>query len=299
MRFAHEPQQVVDASKSQAIRLQQLFLLCVAFVLALNFEAEQNCFAEKVNDKPTLCPLQKVASILGRPVERLRVLDRRPLLFAFLEGQYEVYVVRDLTTDETLEIALDLNSGRRVDPVELRKLDRECATVQGRKLEPRLLDLLLCHPNLPRIDVRLYFDLESVRYPGESPQMDWLEPALRERFQACLDAELRQLAIDVPIRVRSDFPILEATLSAIHVVKLSRSLLIQSIELVAEPEILNSSSRNLILGFDIDKPTASNTNAGLGTEYWYQNLIALRPLYLNKEGNVKGLTRGIGLRYRE
>jgi len=106
-----------------------------------------------------------VASILGRPVERLQVLDRRPLLFAFLEGQYEIYVIRDLTTDETLEIALDLNSGHRIDPVELRKLDRECATVEGHRLEPRLLDLLLRHPNLPLIDVRLHFDLESVPRP--------------------------------------------------------------------------------------------------------------------------------------
>jgi len=110
--------------------------------------------------------------------------------------------------------------------------------------------------------------------------------------------ELRQLGIDVPIRVCFDCPVLKATLSAIQVVKLSSSPLIQSSELVAEPEILNSSPHNLILGFDIDKPTASDTKAGLslGTEYWHRGIIAPRLGYLNKEGNVKGLTQRIGIR---
>ena len=87
--------------------------------------------------------LLSVASIFERPVEQLQELDRRPLPLAFVEGQYETFVVRDLATGETLEVTIDLESGRRVDPVELRNHDRQRATVEGRRLEPELLELML------------------------------------------------------------------------------------------------------------------------------------------------------------
>ncbi len=219
------------------IRLRQVVLVCATFILALCFDAGQNCFAQEGDTKPALSPLRRVAAVLGRPVRTLRLLDRRPLVFAFLKGKYEIFVVRDLITNETLEIALDLNTWRRIVPAELRKRDRERATVEGRKLEPQLLDLLLRHADLSKIEVRLYFSLELVRRPEESPQRDWLEPDLREQFQTRLDAELRELGIDVPLRVRPDFPVLEATLSAPQVVKLAASPLIQSIALAGEPEI--------------------------------------------------------------
>jgi len=74
----------------------------------------------------------------------------------------------------------------------------------------------------------------------------------------------------------------------------------QNLKLGISYKLLNSNPHSLILGFDIDKPTASDTSAtlSLGTEYWYQGLIALRLGYLSKEGDVKGLTQGIGIRYR-
>ena len=240
MTFVHELKASLKCYEIRSLyRFGRVLLLCSVFILTLGFDAGHYCFALKVNNEPTLSELRSVASVLGRPVERLRLLDQRPLMFAFLRGRYMIYVVRDITTDETLEIALDLNSGRRVDPVELRKRNWEHATVEGHKLEPQLLDLLLGHPELSRIKVRLRFSLESVKRHGELPPMDWLEPNLRERFQARLDAELRQLGINVPLLVRPDFPVLEATLSGIQVVKLGRSPLIQSIELAAEPVILN------------------------------------------------------------
>ena len=73
----------------------------------------------------------------------------------------------------------------------------------------------------------------------------------------------------------------------------------QNLKLGMSYRLLNSSSHGLIFAFDIDKPTASDTRAGLGlgTEYWYRRLIALRLGYSNKEGNVKGFTQGIGFRY--
>jgi len=74
----------------------------------------------------------------------------------------------------------------------------------------------------------------------------------------------------------------------------------QNFKLGISYKILNDSPHSLILGFDIDKPTASDAKAGLslGTEYWNRGLIALRLGYLSKEGDVKGLTQGIGIRYR-
>ena len=75
----------------------------------------------------------------------------------------------------------------------------------------------------------------------------------------------------------------------------------QNLKLGISYKILSSNPHGLILGFDIDKPTASDTDATLsiGTEYWFRGLIALRLGYLNKEGNVKGMTQGIGIRYRD
>jgi hypothetical protein len=74
----------------------------------------------------------------------------------------------------------------------------------------------------------------------------------------------------------------------------------QNLKLGISYKLLTSNPHSLIFGFDIDKPTASDTSAtlSLGTEYWYRGLIALRLGYLNKEGNVKGMTQGIGIRYR-
>jgi hypothetical protein len=181
-------------------------------------------------------PLLSVASILQRPVEKLQELDRQPLSFAFLEGRYEIFVVRDLTTGETFEVAINLENGRRVDPAELRSRDRERATVEGHKLAPELLELLLRHADLEQIQVRLHFSLESVR-PLESREVNWSDPDLRWQFQARLDAELRKLQVEVPLRVPSDSPVLEVILSARQVVKLNGSPLIESIDLVAEPEI--------------------------------------------------------------
>ena len=74
----------------------------------------------------------------------------------------------------------------------------------------------------------------------------------------------------------------------------------QNLRLGMSYRLLNNSSHSLILAFDIDKPTASDASAGLGlgTEYWYQGLIALRLGYLTEAGNVVGMTQGLGIRYR-
>lgn len=180
-------------------------------------------------------PLRDVASILGRPVEELQELDRRPLPLAFLGGRYGAFVIRDLTTGETLDVTLDLNSGRPVDPVELRRLDRERGAVEGRKLEPRLLEVLLRHPDLEQVQVQLHFSLEPAQ--PSIGAVDWSDANSRQDFQSRLDAELRRLDVDEPLYVPSDSPVLAVTLSAPQIVKLGSSPLIQSIALLATPRI--------------------------------------------------------------
>lgn len=73
----------------------------------------------------------------------------------------------------------------------------------------------------------------------------------------------------------------------------------QNLKLGMAYKFLNGNPHSLILGFDIDKSTVSNTSANisLGTEYWFRGLIALRLGYLSKEGDVKGMTQGIGISY--
>jgi len=75
----------------------------------------------------------------------------------------------------------------------------------------------------------------------------------------------------------------------------------QNLKLGISYNLSDDSFHSLILAFDIDKPTTSNTSVylNLGTEYWYRDIIALRLGYLNQQGNVKGFTQGIGIRYRE
>ncbi len=74
----------------------------------------------------------------------------------------------------------------------------------------------------------------------------------------------------------------------------------QNLKLGISYKPLNDSSHSLIFGLDLDKPIASDTSIflSLGTEYWYQGILAIRLGYLNREGNVQGFTQGIGIRYR-
>jgi hypothetical protein len=97
--------------------------------------------------------LEQVAAAQGRSVDRLTELDRRPLRFAFLPGNYETVVVRDRGTGETLEVTLDAATGHRVDPAELVRRDREVAASRGAALSPELRDLAVRHPELA--DVRV------------------------------------------------------------------------------------------------------------------------------------------------
>jgi hypothetical protein len=99
--------------------------------------------------------LAQAAEALGRPLERVQELDRRLLRLAFAGGSYETVVVRDRASGETVEVTLDASTGERVDAADLRRRDRELADQLGSALAPALRDLLLRHPELPAVRVRI------------------------------------------------------------------------------------------------------------------------------------------------
>jgi hypothetical protein len=187
---------------------------------------------------PSQSPPQNVADQLERPVEVLQEIDRRPLPLAFVEGRYETYVVHDTVTGERLEITLDLDTGRRVDPSELRSRDRQLAAIKGTRFDPDLLDLLLRHPDVERVQVRLHYALQPLKRLG-SQEADWSDPDVRQAFRSELGAELDRLGIRLDPQVPPHSPVMTATLSAPEILKLADSRWLQSIELAAEPEILD------------------------------------------------------------
>jgi hypothetical protein len=97
--------------------------------------------------------LDQVAAALGHSAERLVELDRRPLIFAFLDGGYETVVVRDRTTGQIIGATVDAASGERIDAAELRGRDRDLAASVGTRLSAELRDLLVRHPDLPAMSV--------------------------------------------------------------------------------------------------------------------------------------------------
>jgi hypothetical protein len=189
-----------------------------------------------MRDEP-MHPPEIVASALGRPAVDLQELDRWPLALAFVEGHYETFVLRDLSTGQRLEVTVDLDSGRRVNPAELRQLDYERAQVRGRKLEPGLLRILLRHPDLERVRVRIHFSVASLEQA--KGEVDWGDANVRQQFRSLLDAELQELEIGVSLPAPTESPAVDATLAVSQIVKLGGSRLVERIDLMAEPEILD------------------------------------------------------------
>lgn len=73
----------------------------------------------------------------------------------------------------------------------------------------------------------------------------------------------------------------------------------QNLKLGLSYRLVKGNPQGLLFAFDVEKPTASNTgtNIGLGVEYWYHDTLAVRLGYLRKEGEVEGMTQGLGIRY--
>lgn len=167
----------------------------------------------------------EVAAALGLPSDRIRVLDERPLVFAFVEGEYRTFTIRNLATGELQDVTLSEDSGERVDPDSLRARDRELAATEGAKLTPALRDLLVRHPELAAIEVRAMFDQPR---PGASGQ-----------GRARLESELARLGIGASPRDSGEGLVLEASLPARLVARLAQMPSARAIELVADPVILD------------------------------------------------------------
>lgn len=94
------------------------------------------------------------ASLLKRPAEELVELDRQPLVFAFLEGRYEQIVLRDRESGEVFEVTVS-DRGQLVEAGDLDASNRRAAAQRASVLEGKLSSLLLRHPELPRVWVRI------------------------------------------------------------------------------------------------------------------------------------------------
>jgi hypothetical protein len=174
--------------------------------------------------------LEVVSSILGRPVGRLTELDRRLLPLAFVEGRYETFVLRDRETEEVLKVTLDRDALEAVDPQELRSLDRERAATEGAKLTPGLRDLVLRHPELSRIEIGVRLSREATEEFAHSVRS----------LQARVDEELARLGIEASLPLGLQIPPEgKAALSVAEIVMLCGSPLIDEIELLADPVVLD------------------------------------------------------------
>jgi hypothetical protein len=167
----------------------------------------------------------EVAAALGLPSDRIRVLDERPLVFAFVEGEYRIFTIRNLATSELQDVTLDQATGERVDPDGLRARDRELAASEGKKLTPALRDLLVRHPELSALEVRATFDEPRSGAAGQG--------------RARLESELARLGIEASPRATDDGLVLEVSLPARLVARLARIPSVRAIELVADPVILD------------------------------------------------------------
>lgn len=108
--------------------------------------------------------LEILAEQLGRPVDKIVELDRRPFRLLVNSGSYLTVTLRDRVTREILEPTLDLEAGTLIDADELRTRDRE--EVDARTaIAPRLRRLLLRHPGLPPFEVLV------VRTGGETERV--------------------------------------------------------------------------------------------------------------------------------
>lgn len=172
-------------------------------------------------------PLDNIAALLGRPADRLQLLDYRPLALAFVPGSYVTFVLRDRASGETMELTLDEATGQAVDAAALRQLDHSQAALRGKKLAPDLLSLVLCHADLAAIPVRVTLAPPAAQ-AGAEPGV---------AANAPVAAELREMAIDLPPQGHASQSPREMTLSAPQIVALAASPQVHAIALAGDPVI--------------------------------------------------------------
>ncbi len=127
--------------------------LAVGFLLVVLSCARAGGPAQGEQGAVPVPDLDRLAAALGRPGVELRELDRRPMLFAYLEAAAIELELRDQETAEVLVVTVDADTGELVDLELLRQQDRELALAVGARLDPDLRELMLAHPELEAVRV--------------------------------------------------------------------------------------------------------------------------------------------------
>ena len=175
--------------------------------------------------------LESLATMLGRPADQLQELDYRPLALAFVPSSFVTYLVQDRSSGEILEVTLNIDTGQTADPEALRQLDQKQGAIVGGKLSPELLALVLRHAGLEAVQVCVSFSPDTTQAAG------WRVANIDEGLRAQLAANLQQLGIELPLQKSERELEIELVLSVQQIVSLGASPLVQSIELVGEPEV--------------------------------------------------------------
>lgn len=127
----------------------------VGLLLAVLLSASAVNLAESEQIGEPVPDLDRLAAALGRPGVELRELDRRPMLFTYLEAAAIQLELLDLEAAEVLVVTVDADKGELVDLELLRQQDRELALAVGARLDPDLRELMLAHPELKAVRIRV------------------------------------------------------------------------------------------------------------------------------------------------
>jgi len=124
--------------------------------------------------------LALVGAALERPAEGLVELERRPLRLVFLPGDYVTLTLRDRGTREVFDVTVSPGTGEVHRREDLRSRDREAAA-RVVTLDPGLRSLLLRHPGLDALLVRVTSDSRSRRLTASAADVVSLarEPGVR------------------------------------------------------------------------------------------------------------------------
>lgn len=95
-----------------------------------------------------------IASLLGRPAEELTELDRRSLVFAFIDGHFNQIVLRDEVNGDVFEITVSAQ-GDLVNADQLASRNQRAAAQRASVLDGELMSLLMRHPELSHVRVRI------------------------------------------------------------------------------------------------------------------------------------------------
>lgn len=181
--------------------------------------------------------LAAVASVMEVPVESLRLLDYERVSLVFSDRQIWSLRVRDLSSRRRVTVSVDLNTKEQVDPEKWRRRDRDKIKKEATRLDPSLRSLVLRHPDMGLIRVRLRWALEAAGSTQSEARESRSNTQSLVKFQKALDAELKRNGVLKKVKVPMGFQPLELQLSCREAVKLGSIKLVKDVVLVDDPII--------------------------------------------------------------